>query len=362
VQALADLVAGGAVPEEHGVLGDVIKAAHFFDAAKVLDTLLKHVGEIAAVAAAAPAANPYATMLGIGDPASSANQIRMLIQDIRTTEPALAERIKRAVCGGDAVNWTTPGGAYVTVVGNAYLKSIAAEMAGGTLVLSADGAAETVDGVAVGSLALQHAIASKIEKTEFCWKEDVSDADSEDVSDADSDADDGVDGQASLTGTIDSVISVSCHSKPEESVYSGSDKECTDYGFPAVKKISLEVGCTLAVAAGAATCVATLELQASTQPGWILHDEYVDSRQVTSPHRWIDGIEWPRLRLTEIPQLKFEVEIRDGNVSMNEMEALDFPYDECVDIIECGKIDAFTQRQYPLFAVLAQQAMDAMWL
>jgi hypothetical protein len=348
------LVAGGAVPEEHGVLGDVIKAAHFFDAAKVLDTLLKHVGEIAAVAAAAPPANPYATMLGIGDPASSANQIRMLIQDIRTTEPALAERIKRAVCGGDAVNWTTPGGAYVTVVGNAYLKSIAAEMAGGTLVLSADGAAETVDGVAVGSLALQHAIASKIEKTEFCWKEDDSDADS--------DADDGVDGQASLTGTIDSVISVSCHSKPEESVYPGSDKECTDYGFPAVKKISLEVGCTLTVAAGAATCVATLKLLASAQPGWRLNDEYVDSGQVKSRHRRIDGIEWPRLKLTEIPQLKFEVEIRDGNVSMNEMEALDFPYDECVDIIECGKVDAFTQRQYPLFAVLAQQAMDAMWL
>ena len=118
-------------------------------------------------AAAAPPTNPYALMFGMDDAESLPNQIRGLIQDIRNTEPALAERITRAVCGGDAVAWTSPAGAYTTAAGNVYLKSIAAKIAGGTLALSSDGTAESVDGVKVESLALQHTLTSKIENAQF---------------------------------------------------------------------------------------------------------------------------------------------------------------------------------------------------
>ena len=236
---------------------------------KVLDTLLTHIAKLAAKAAAAPPTNPYAVMFGMEDAESLPNQIRGLIQDIRSTEPALADRIMRAVCGGDAVTWTSPAGAYTTAAGNVYLKSIAAKIAGGTIVLSSDGTAESVDGVKAESLpelfdavesfpSLKHTLAGKIAKAEF--------SNADHLAHADADADEGDAVPVLLKGTVDSVMGVECEFQPSEAA---SPNACwhRELGAPAMKTVTLTVGCTLAVAAGTATCVGEITLTAP-EPGW----------------------------------------------------------------------------------------------
>ena len=326
----------------------------------MLDALLKRVSEIAAEAAAAPPANPYAVMFGMDDADSLPNKVRTLIQDIRSTEPALAERITSAVCGGDAVKGATPAGAYTKADGNAYLKSIAAKMAGGTLVLSADGAAEAVNGIAIEHLAA----CSQIEKTEFthgevglgCLLGKDSYASNED------------DEEVHLKGTVDSVLSYESEVTKEKPFV--PDRDYSDYGAPAMKTITLKVSCTLAVAAGAASCVATATLSAP-DPGWELpdvrHGEDIDTREFYTEN-------------DRCPALALEVDITSGTVSESEMATLCNPDED--DFNESFSEDfhandekvtsaLFTPgfhlfeeaglKQHPLFVVLGKHLTDSIW-
>ena len=215
-------------------------------------------------------------MFGMDDAESLPNQIRALIQDIRNTEPALAERIMRAVCGGDAVAWASPAGAYTTAVGNAYLKSIAAKMAGGALDLSPDGTAESVNGVKVDSLALQHMLTGKIEKTEFSNATNLVRAAAAAAAADDDDAEDG--GAAAvpalLKGTVISVMSFVCEFSPSERA-DAFPEAYDEMGSPAMKTVTLKVGCALSVAAGAATCSGTLTLTAP-EPNWYPDGDILD--------------------------------------------------------------------------------------
>lgn len=414
MEAVASLLAGGGIPQDIHVLDKAIKAANFLNAAKVLDppycpccggsisdpsrwsapfvrtyadapamfcdvtvfipkvlnTLLTHVGKLAAEAAAAPPTNPYALMFGMDDADSLPNQIRNLIQNIRNTEPALAERITRAVCGGDAVMWTSPAGAYTTAVGNAYLKSIAAKIAGGALVLSPDGTAERVNGVEVESLALQHMLAGKIEKAEFSNANNLVRA----AAAADDDDDDEDGGTAAvpalLKGTVMKVMSVECELSPEERAYANAES-LDELGSPAMKTVTLKVGCTLSVAAGAATCGGTLTLTAP-EPNW-----YPD----------VDVPDFFNNRDDIRPTLHFEADVHDGGapVSEGEMAALNGPgkdeygrfghdYDDDDDddrlykafvdadrTISSGMLASMNCEKYPLFIVLATVLMDSIW-
>ena len=351
VQVLADLLDGGETPEDYRLLGGAIRAANFFDAAKVLDPLLKHVGAIAATAAAAPPPNPYAVMFGMDDAESLPNQIRALIQDIRSTEPALADRITRAVCGGDAVTGATAAAAYTNATGNAYLKSIAAKMAGGTLVLSSDGTAESVNGIAVEFLAT----ASEIEK-EF-----------------ESDA-------PPIKGVVDSVLSFESDvTKEEACANDGRHEGLEDYGAPAMKTVTVEVGCTLAVAAGAARCQATVTLR-TKDPEWNLPG-------VAYEHGIINGVvDFCREQGFD-PSLDFEVEVTDGTVSGSEMAALCSPdgfedalvdmfrnsdegnvsseiFDNYIDddgVKHHNQCEPEYLNKHPLFVLLVRPLMDSMW-
>merc|ERR1711935_219380 len=109
----------------------------------------------------------------------------------------------------------------------------------------------------------------------------------------------------------------------------------------------MKVGCTLAVAAGAATCSATVTLYAATVDEWYPpgaedHDSMLD----ICPH----------------PEMTFEVEVTSGTVSDREMVALRSPpgFEDIflVQYFEYGRSLGFpgiSEHHHPLFAALVRQ-------
>lgn len=216
---------------DHTELSDVLWAAKFFGANDLLDALLRHVTVTAATIASRPPLNPYNFMFGVGDDFLMIDRFRVLIQDVRDHDPALAERIIRNICGGDGVEWSYPGGAFLTATGNSHLKCAAAAVAGGALTVSANGTPESVDGVAIEALHIQHDI-SKLRGAKF-----------------------NVPGSPVMIGTIDSISHFDCVVYPEEKMMPGAGINTIEdifraisgdeFGFPKVTTVNVKVSCTL---------------------------------------------------------------------------------------------------------------------
>ena len=155
-----------------------------------------------------------------------------------------------------------------------------------------------------------------------------------------------------------------------------------------MKRVTLNVGCTLAVAAGAATCVGTLTLTAP-DPNWCpdVNYEAIYAGANLTKDRFIELVFVNRDDIQ--PTLSFAVDVHDGGatVSEGEMAALGGP-DE---LLQAGRLmqrpsftkrgieqvynafkfgggrtvspdmlDSIGYRKYPLFAALATVVMDSL--
>ena len=185
---------------------------------------------------------------------------------------------------------------------------------------------------------------------------------------ADADADG--DAPAPIEGVVDSVLSFESDVTKEVSgTNDGRYEGLEDYGAPAMKTVTMAVNCTLAVAAGAASCLATVKLT-TKDPEWSLPGIAYDH-----------GNEYDFYREQGVaPSVDFEVEVTDGTVSGSEMAALCSPdgfedalqawfrdsddRDNTVEFID-DYSDYIDEAEYlnkhPLFVLLVRHLMGSMW-